>query len=149
MLTCQVEYGANFEHKYSILVRPWLWLQKRDTLLVGLNSFIFFKWKLVVKRQKFRDDCCFPGLMWWRRRSTQYPLLEGRGLLLFMTPQASSILITTTIHHDDLNADTTIITSVLRSVVVEEGVVTADGLAVDWVSPHCLERDLSPFNLFD
>ena len=71
-------------------------------------------------------------------------------MLLSMTPQSSSILIIiTTIHHDNLNDDTTIITSVLRSVVVEEGVVTADGLAVDWVSPHCLERDPLPFNLFD
>ena len=28
------------------------------------------------------DNFHFAGLMWWRRRSTQYPLLEGRGLFL-------------------------------------------------------------------
>ena len=41
-------------------------------------------------------------------------------------------------HHRLCHETTTIITVALRSVVVEEGVVTADGLAVDWVGVHPL-----------
>ena len=81
----------------------------------------------------------FSGRMWWRRRSTRYLLLEGRGLFLSSTTTIHHDTVhhdtvhRDTVHHDTVHHDTNIIPLVPRSVVVEEGVVTADGLAVDWV----------------
>ena len=45
----QVEHGANFEHKHSILVRPRLRLQKRNTLLVRPN--FNFNWVVTTNFQ--------------------------------------------------------------------------------------------------
>ena len=35
----QVEHGANFKRKHSIVMRPRLWLQKRQPILVRYNFF--------------------------------------------------------------------------------------------------------------
>ena len=48
-----------------------------------------------------------------------------------------------TVHHDTVHHDTNIIPLVPRSVVVEEGVVTADGLAVDWVANNIYWTDVA------
>ena len=91
------------------------------------------------------------GRMWWRRRSTRYLLLEGRGLFLSSTTTIHHDTVhhdtvhRDTVHHDTVHHDTNIIPLVPRSVVVEEGVVTADGLAVDWV---LLSHSPSPWSAY-
>ena len=106
-----------------------------NTLLVGLNFFksIFLKWKLAVKIISILQVWCNGGedllsIPCWRAEVCSCQHLPTSTMTIhhpswswsciMMTPQSSAL-------------------SVLRSVVVEEGVVTADGLAVDWVCNHC------------